>query len=189
MSVDPESGIIAADANAPTSPPKQVGQQPPGPPRTSQRYEALDGVRGLAALWIMLFHSVFYSDANVDGHASLNGSMLMTLFFVLSGFSLAITEGRTLWGPTPCCTGDAPPAPSPSRDVPPRLAHTRSPCPSAIAPDRTGCRPASCSALLRAPSRRRAPQAPRRSGCGRATRHLNACQVFNEYILSRIGRP
>jgi hypothetical protein len=44
------------------------------------------GLRGVAALWVMLFHSFLYSDISID----LQGSTLMPLFFVLSGFSLML---------------------------------------------------------------------------------------------------
>ncbi len=46
------------------------------------------GLRGLFALWILLFHSIFYSVG-----WNLHGSALMPLFYLLSGYSLAIGYG------------------------------------------------------------------------------------------------
>lgn len=48
------------------------------------------GMRGLLALWIVIFHSLFYSVG-----WNLQGSALMPLFFLLSGYSLAIGYGKT----------------------------------------------------------------------------------------------
>ena len=48
------------------------------------------GMRGLLALWIVVFHCLYYSLG-----WSLHGSALMPLFFLLSGYSLAITYGKT----------------------------------------------------------------------------------------------
>lgn len=45
----------------------------------------LDGLRGVAAIWIVLFHSFLYSSL---GFINLQGSTLMPLFFLLSGFAL-----------------------------------------------------------------------------------------------------
>lgn len=45
------------------------------------------GLRGLLTIWIVVFHSLLYSEA---GYINLEGSSLMTLFFLLSGFSLGV---------------------------------------------------------------------------------------------------
>ena len=45
------------------------------------------GLRGVAAVWIMIFHAFIYSDAAID----LQGSSLMPLFFLFSGFSLTLS--------------------------------------------------------------------------------------------------
>ena len=45
------------------------------------------GLRGLLTLWIVAFHSLLYSDL---GFVDLQGSAWMTMFFLLSGFSLGI---------------------------------------------------------------------------------------------------
>lgn len=47
------------------------------------------GLRGFAAIWVMVFHTLFFSKHSVD----LQGSSLMPLFFLLSGFSLAVAYG------------------------------------------------------------------------------------------------
>lgn len=57
----------------------------------AERYRALDGLRGIAALWITLYHSFLFSKAS---NVRLAGSILIPFFFVLSGFSLGITEGK-----------------------------------------------------------------------------------------------
>jgi peptidoglycan/LPS O-acetylase OafA/YrhL len=44
------------------------------------------GLRGLAAVWVVIFHCMYYSTYPID----LLGSTLMPLFFLLSGFSLTI---------------------------------------------------------------------------------------------------
>lgn len=46
------------------------------------------GLRGLLALWLVLFHSLFYSAG-----WNLHGSALMPVFFLLSGYSLAASHG------------------------------------------------------------------------------------------------
>lgn len=47
------------------------------------------GLRGVAAVWVMLFHFVLFSKFPLD----FQGSSLMPLFFLLSGFSLTISYG------------------------------------------------------------------------------------------------
>eukprot|EP00455_Lapot_gusevi_P019571 TRINITY_DN2090_c0_g1_i1.p1 TRINITY_DN2090_c0_g1~~TRINITY_DN2090_c0_g1_i1.p1 ORF type:complete len:467 (+),score=112.92 TRINITY_DN2090_c0_g1_i1:96-1496(+) len=60
---------------------------------------AHNGLRGAAAMWVMLFHLILYSSLALD----FQGSSLMPLFFLLSGFSLAVVYGaRTVKLPTPC---------------------------------------------------------------------------------------
>lgn len=46
-----------------------------------------DGLRGVAAVWIVIHHSFFYSRLP---NINFQGSTLMPLFFLLSGFSMAI---------------------------------------------------------------------------------------------------
>lgn len=46
----------------------------------------LDGLRGIASLWIMFFHILVYTNPLID----MQGNTLMPLFFSLSGFTLAI---------------------------------------------------------------------------------------------------
>ena len=49
--------------------------------------DAFTGLRGLAAVWIMIFHCFQLIETPVD----LQGSSLMPLFFLLSGFSLTLS--------------------------------------------------------------------------------------------------
>ena len=62
------------------------------------------GLRGVLTLWIVVFHSLLYSSV---GFVNLQGSSLMTAFFLLSGFSLVSFYGR--YEPSPRkrggCTG------------------------------------------------------------------------------------
>lgn len=46
----------------------------------------LDGLRGVAAIWIVFYHSFQFS--SLGGFINLQGSTLMPLFFLLSGFAL-----------------------------------------------------------------------------------------------------
>ena len=63
----------------------------PEPKTMSMRFQSLDGLRGLVSVYITLFHAFHYSTWNI----SLAGSTQMPLFFMLSGFVLAITDGKT----------------------------------------------------------------------------------------------
>lgn len=85
-------------------PGKEISEVVPLKPMIA-RFDALDGLRGLVALWITLFHSFHYSEWNV----SLAGSSQMPLFFILSGFVLAITDGRTRHAVMYCCQELCPP--------------------------------------------------------------------------------
>ena len=53
---------------------------------TSLLCKELTGLRGIAALWVMIFHCVIYSTTPID----LQGSSIMPLFFLLSGVTLTI---------------------------------------------------------------------------------------------------
>ena len=54
---------------------------------------ALEGFRGLISLYIAIFHfSLHLSSYPVQ--VNLMGSLLMPFFFLMSGFSLAVTYGR-----------------------------------------------------------------------------------------------
>ncbi len=61
-----------------------------------KRYEALDALRGVAALAVLVFHlSAFGLGANLAPHAYL----AVDFFFVLSGFVIAHAYGEALAGP------------------------------------------------------------------------------------------
>ena len=59
------------------------------------------GLRGVAAVWIMVFHAIIYSNWSQD----LQGSSIMPLFFVLSGFSLMLAYGSKTEADESCCCG------------------------------------------------------------------------------------
>ena len=52
--------------------------------------QALNGLRGLVALHIMIFHSLLYSKWELN----TLGSVQMPLFFLISGFILALNDGK-----------------------------------------------------------------------------------------------
>ncbi|WP_313376712.1 acyltransferase, partial [Chishuiella sp.] len=66
------------------------------------RFDFLDGIRGLAALWVVLFHSLLFNGDNTGIKWSENfilnniqkplsiGHLAVSIFIVLSGFCLAI---------------------------------------------------------------------------------------------------
>ena len=59
---------------------------------TKVNLEAHEGLRGAAALWIMIFHCFrAYRGADID----FQGSSIMPLFFVLTGFTLAVVYNKT----------------------------------------------------------------------------------------------
>jgi peptidoglycan/LPS O-acetylase OafA/YrhL len=49
-----------------------------------------NGLRGFAAVWVMVFHTLIFSKRPID----LQGSSLMPLFFMLSGFTLVDLDSR-----------------------------------------------------------------------------------------------
>src|SRR5580658_5833083 len=65
-----------------------------------QRYVALDGLRGVAALMIVIFHI-----ASSNGHPHLLGHprLAVDLFFMLSGFVVAAAYERRRARPTAMC--------------------------------------------------------------------------------------
>jgi peptidoglycan/LPS O-acetylase OafA/YrhL len=58
-----------------------------GPCPTGVNMTAHQGLRGFLTLWIVVFHSSFYSESN---WLRLQGSVWMTQFFLLSGFALGV---------------------------------------------------------------------------------------------------
>jgi len=74
------------------------------PTEANIRSEALTGLRGLASLHILFFHALIFSPLSVN----TMGSMEMPLFFLLSGYSLTLSYGRTIYaGHTSCCCMDS----------------------------------------------------------------------------------
>jgi peptidoglycan/LPS O-acetylase OafA/YrhL len=70
-----------------------VEQSAPPPPAKTWApglVTAHTGMRGLLAMWLVIFHCLLYSL-----NWNLYGSALMPVFFLLSGYSLAIGYGKT----------------------------------------------------------------------------------------------
>ena len=69
---------------------------------------ALNGLRGLLAFHLMVYHllavqSQFFAGSNFCVY--IYGPMDMSLFFLLSGFCLALSYGKTQWtSVTKCCS-------------------------------------------------------------------------------------
>jgi len=83
---------------------------------------SLNGLRGVAAVWVMIFHCVVYSAFPVD----LQGSSIMPLFFVLSGFSMQLAYGDYFSNDDDgdCCCGNSKDDDRYSRFIQNRLART-----------------------------------------------------------------
>ena len=62
--------------------------------------QALNGLRGIVAVHIMVFHSLLYSKLQWN----ILGSVQMPLFFLISGFIFGLSEGKQKYLPTKCCT-------------------------------------------------------------------------------------
>lgn len=67
--------------------------------------DALTGIRGIAALWVMLLHLQYYRPHGVLGmpgvrHLIGDGWLAVDLFFVLSGFIMMHVHGREFIAPT-----------------------------------------------------------------------------------------
>ena len=59
-------------------------------PKSAIDMESHTGLRGVAAVWIVIYHSVLT-------HIDVQGTSLMPLFFMLSGFVLAVIYGNRPW--------------------------------------------------------------------------------------------
>lgn len=77
---------MPSEANA--QPAAEAAAVPPAQPLPVD-LDAHNGLRGVAAVWVCVFHCLLYSQLEVDWQ----GSSLMPLFFMLSGFSLAVVYG------------------------------------------------------------------------------------------------
>jgi peptidoglycan/LPS O-acetylase OafA/YrhL len=84
-----------------------AGQQPPAAatqPADPGRVVGLDGLRGLAALYVLLFHCWLYNFRGFPTNTGpgwlgwlLYGHLAVVFFLTLSGFSLAISPARHGW--------------------------------------------------------------------------------------------
>ncbi len=61
-------------------------------PKPLKRFEALDGFRGIAALWIVIFHLL------LSGTVSGEYQFAPTAFLVMSGFAILHSVSRSSWG-------------------------------------------------------------------------------------------
>ena len=69
---------------------------------------ALNGLRGLFAFHVLAFHAFHFLAGAVEHNKAVNlyAHIDMPLFFLLSGFSLALSYGKTKWnGSTRGCLG------------------------------------------------------------------------------------
>ena len=67
---------------------------------------ALNGLRGLFAFHVMAFHACLFVPGDVEPIVNLYAHVDMPLFFLLSGFSLALAYGKTAWnGSSRWCFG------------------------------------------------------------------------------------
>ena len=70
---------------------------------------ALNGLRGFFAFHVMAYHALMEGNLHGDHNPiiDLYANVDMPLFFLLSGFSLALAYGKTLWnGSTRYCFGN-----------------------------------------------------------------------------------
>ena len=68
---------------------------------------ALNGLRGLFAFHVMVFHACIFLGGGIYPKLNLYANVDMPLFFLLSGFSLVLAYGRTTWdGSSLCCISD-----------------------------------------------------------------------------------
>lgn len=58
-------------------------------------FQSHEGLRGASAIWIMLFHIIVFSNIIPNHRLDFQGSSIMPLFFMLSGFSLAVAYGSS----------------------------------------------------------------------------------------------
>ena len=70
----------------------------PPPKKVRVDTSALNGFRGFAAFYIMIFHYILHQGFNILG------TTLMPLFFLISGFVFGLCEGNKKYELTKCCT-------------------------------------------------------------------------------------
>ena len=58
---------------------------------------ALNGLRGLFAFHVMVYHACVFLGDGFHPKLNLYANVDMPLFFLLSGFSLTLAYGRTVW--------------------------------------------------------------------------------------------
>lgn len=82
-----------------------VGEEGTGGAEVRRQVLGLDGLRGLAALYVVLFHCWLYTFPGYPNSSAppwldglMFGRLAVVFFLVLSGFSLAISPARHGWG-------------------------------------------------------------------------------------------
>jgi peptidoglycan/LPS O-acetylase OafA/YrhL len=73
----------------------KITEHKPGEPPLKRlgRYEALDGMRGIAVLLVVLFH-VSWPNHITPNRFVENGYLMVDLFFILSGFVISVSHSR-----------------------------------------------------------------------------------------------
>ena len=66
-----------------------MAQQSPNPLKTKQHFEILDGLRGVAALVVVIFHFMEFATPNYNNNFIAHGYLAVDFFFCLSGFVIA----------------------------------------------------------------------------------------------------
>jgi len=61
---------------------------------------ALIGLRGILAVYVMVYHSFLLSTLRIN----ILGTIPVTFFILISGFVLALNHGKRMYYPTKCCT-------------------------------------------------------------------------------------
>jgi len=62
--------------------------------------KALSGLRGIMAIHVMVYHTL----RNCEWEIDIMGYVPMTFFILMSGFVLALNDGKRIYSPTKCCT-------------------------------------------------------------------------------------
>lgn len=90
-------GSLASDG--PGGATAKASASPAGQTQGVQRYKALDGLRGIAATLVLLFH-IRWTTHFSDLVLIKNGYLSVDLFFILSGFILTTTYGSSICRPS-----------------------------------------------------------------------------------------
>ncbi len=94
------------DARPDSVSPQALPNAPATPRMARHRLDFLDALRGLAAVYVLVYHMIYISEPDLKvphwaAMVALNGGMGVTLFFVVSAFSLYYTMPLRLAEPKP----------------------------------------------------------------------------------------